>query len=94
MSPAGARRPARGRSFASLIWRVDFNLDGVSLGCESEFYDSMVIIRKMKPEQPGANGVRYAIETGLCLRYRDGEEAVHASGRQSLTRRRRRVNPS
>ena len=51
--------------FAGLIWRVDFPKDGgqpsfrVWLEHESMGY----FPGKMKPEQPGVNGVRYAIRT-------------------------------
>ena len=51
--------------FASLIWRVDFNADGGE-PCISVWkaHDSMGYYPgKMKPEQPGVNGVRYAAKT-------------------------------
>jgi hypothetical protein len=55
-------------SFASLIWRVDFNLDGGEPSVRVwKSHDSMGYFPgKMKPEQPGVNGVRYAIETNYA----------------------------
>jgi hypothetical protein len=74
----------RGRLFASLVWRVDFNLDGGEPSVRVwKSHDSMgYYLGKMKPEQPDVNGVRYAVETNLRLLYRNGEETVHALGRQ------------
>lgn len=51
--------------FASLIWRVDYSVDGkaptISVWVK---HDSMGYYPgKMKPEQPGVNGVRYAAKT-------------------------------
>ena len=55
-------------SFAGLIWRVDFNLDGGEPSVRVwKSHDSMGYFPgMMKPEQPGVNGVRYAIETNYA----------------------------
>ena len=55
-------------SFASLIWRVDFNLDSGEPSVRVwKSHDSMGYFPgKMKPEQPGVNGVRYAMETNYA----------------------------
>ena len=51
--------------FASLIWRVDFSADGGEPVVRVwKAHDSMGYYPgKMKPEQPGVNGVRYAART-------------------------------
>ncbi len=51
--------------FASLIWRVDFTLDGGEPVVRVwKAHDSMGYYPgKMKPEQPGVNGIRYAART-------------------------------
>lgn len=56
--------------FASLIWRVDYSADGNAPRIGVWFkHDSMGYYPgKMKPEQPGVNGVRFAAKTN-CLYY-------------------------
>ena len=51
--------------FASQIWRVDFSADGREPSVRVwKAHDSMGYYPgKMKPEQPGVNGVRYAVRT-------------------------------
>ena len=51
--------------FASLIWRVDFSADGGEPSMSVwKAHDSMGYYPgRMKPEQPGVNGVRYAART-------------------------------
>ncbi len=51
--------------FASLIWRVDFSLGGGEPAIRVwKSHDSMGYYPgKMKPEQPGVNGIRYAGRT-------------------------------
>ena len=48
---------------------------------------------KMKPEQPGVNGVRYAIETNYAY-YTVTAKKLFMRVAVVLTRWRRRVNPS
>ena len=57
-------------SFASLIWRVDFEADARQMEARVWLsHDSMGYFPgKLKPEQPGVNGVRYASRSH-CLYY-------------------------
>lgn len=52
-------------SFASLIWRLDFSSDAgqPSIRVWLEHESMAYFPGKMKPEQPGVNGVRYAAKT-------------------------------